>query len=114
MIKISREVLCSLLSYGVKQKPLPPRKKKKHHNTLFFSFRTQQTSTFVMFIFEIRFNLQKAPLCRASHARLNLRHKEENINRPGVLVIIQNGPQRKAKRGKKNITKRVDKKETDD
>lgn len=68
---------------------LPAMKKNPQFST--FSFRVQ-ISTFVMFIFEIRFNLQKAPLYRESHARLNLLDKEENINRVGVLVIIQNGP----------------------
>ena len=53
-----------------------------------------------MFIFEIRFNLQKAPLYRASHATLNLLHKEENINRTGVLVIIQNGLKKKGEKTK--------------
>ena len=72
MIKIRLEVLCSLLSYGVKQKPFPPWKKTPQFSTV--SFRGQQTLTFVVFIFEIRFNLQKAPLYRESHARLNLLH----------------------------------------
>lgn len=40
-----------------------------------------------MFIFEIRFNLQTAPLCRACHARLNLLHKEKNINTPEVAKL---------------------------
>lgn len=40
-----------------------------------------------MFIFEIRFNLQTAPLCRACHARLNLLHKKKNINTPEVAKL---------------------------
>ena len=40
-----------------------------------------------MFIFEVRFNFQKVPLGRASHARRNLLHKETNINRPRVAKL---------------------------
>ena len=44
----------------------------------------------------------------------NLLLKEENANRPGVLVIIQNGLKRKEERRKKNISNKADKEETGD
>lgn len=86
MIKIGLEVLRFFVSYGVKQNPTPPLKMKTPQFSV-SSFRGQQTYMFVMFIFEIRFNLQTTPLREQVMPGLIYYRKEAKINRPGVAKL---------------------------